>query len=163
MEKSRPSILLISGKATHLLLGDSDFGQGADLETRKAVRDRAGRGTAFEDIVDEKAADVVAARVVEFELLDGALRRPQRREIERESSPDDAVVPEHDEFEFVGVVPRRGQVGHHDIGAATFVGRLELVKLERDGVVAHGFISFGLGILRGRRLREEQPGSCRGD
>ena len=131
IEKSRPSVMAISGKATHLLLGDSNFGQRADLETREAIVDRSRFGPAFEDVVDEKAADVVAARVVELEELDGAFRRPQRREVEREPSPDDAVALEHHQIELVGVVGRRGRIGHHDIGTAALLGRLELVELER--------------------------------
>ena len=108
---------------------------------------RAGRRATVHDIVDEKAADLLALGAVEIKQFHRALVRTHGRQIEREAPPDDAVCLEHDGVEFEGVVGSLCRVGDHYVGTATLVGLLELVQLKGNAVAAPGSAGDVVAVL----------------
>ena len=128
---------VVSGGSNDLLHGDTLYFVSwtlvSDLTVMpgEAVVERAFGGLALHHVIDQQAADAVAGEPVEIEQFDGPLLRLERREVDGEAAPDDAVLLEQHEIELHRLELRRAVVLNDDVGAASVALRLELVELHR--------------------------------
>ena len=97
----------------------------------QAVCCRALVGFAFQNIVNEERADLVAGQIIEIEKLDAFLLRFQWRQIEREALADHAIGLKQNDVELVSGIIDVGRIVDDDVSAATFVGRFKLIEFER--------------------------------
>ena len=97
----------------------------------QAVCCRALVGFAFQNIVDEERADLVAAQTLEIKKLDAFLLRFQWRQIEREALADHAIGLKQNDVELVSGIIDVSRIVDDDVSAATFFRRLKFVEFER--------------------------------
>ena len=89
-------------------------------------------GLAFQNIVYQETAHLIARNGVDVEQLDRALVWLHRPKIDGKASSDHAVGLKQNEIEFQHVIGRAALVRDHDVGTAAVLRGLKLVEFDRE-------------------------------